>query len=131
MRQSDLLKTVSSYVAELEKIDRFIKLDDNHIAVIDVMLFKQRRGRRDDDEDIAPHARVSVFERDVDDGGKVTADEWSCVDFESCDSRLLGRVAELTAMCEKWSRDELDDLPVSTADDPRGKRRVYRRLQRG
>ena len=128
MRQSDLLKTVSSYVAELDNIDRFVKIDDNHIAVLDVVLFKHPRRRRDEDI-LEPHARVSVFERELDDNDKVT-DDWSCIDLGEADSRLLGRVAELTAMCEKWNRNEADDLPPSTADDPRGKRRVYRRLMR-
>lgn len=115
MRQSLLLKTISTYLAEIEKHDRFIKLDDNHVAIITVNPYG---GRRDDNLP-DPVAMLEYYARHEDKRGDRVTVEWNGAELDDLPSAVLMRVVELKGTLERWNKDELDDLPPSTSEDVR------------
>lgn len=111
MKHALLKSLVTQLLATLRAEQRFYKLDDEYaiaVQLIDVFFHL---------EDSAEYARLSVHRLEKYESGERVEVEWGCIAFESLPARLLGKVAEIKGIVEKWNLGEIDDLPPSTMED--------------
>lgn len=112
MKHALLKSLVTQLLATLRAEQRFYKLDDKYAIAVQL-----GEGWYRLIEDSAEYARLSVHRLEKYESGERVEVEWGCIAFESLPARLLGKVAEIKGIVEKWNLGEIDDLPPSTMED--------------
>lgn len=120
MKLDQLKKLFTELLEGTASARRFYKLDDTFALCVDLSPSR----RRDIPETLTAH--VTAYQKhvtpmrvqEVDGAIKDVEDvDWECIDYETLPAKLLGRLAEIKSMVEKWNANEADDLPPSTMEN--------------